>query len=84
MEEKILNILIDMQSEMKDMKSNINNINKRLEKLDILESNQEIMKNNMAKMMEYQIQLSSDFLKHKKDYNIKYKELDYRLTRLEA
>lgn len=40
--------------------------------------------NILMKILEEQIRMNEEFKKHLKDSNIKYKELDYRLTLLEA
>lgn len=43
-----------------------------------------IMKNNIAKILEVQNNMNENFKKHERQARIKYKEIDYRLARLEA
>lgn len=88
MEEKIYEILVEMQKDVKDLKSGQNRLEKgqaRLEERQTnLETNQEIMKNNISKILEEQINFNEKFKKHLKEANILYKGIDYRVTLLEA
>ncbi len=43
-----------------------------------------IMKNNIAKILEVQNNMNENFKRHQTQARIKYKEIDYRLARLEA
>ncbi len=102
MEQKIYNILIDMQKDIKDLKGGQSRLEKRQENLENnqksfeqnqnsliedvrdIREDQRIMKNNIAQILEKQIELNRRFEKHEKEANIRYKELDYRVTVLEA
>ena len=116
MEEKIYEILIEVQKDVKDLKSGQNRLEKgqarleerqtnlekmqvkleerqkNLEKMQVkleerqinLEANQEIMKNNISKILEEQINFNEKFKDHLKEANILYKGIDYRVTLLEA
>ena len=81
MEEKIYEILVEVQKDVKDLKkgqarleerqTNLEKMQVKLEERQInLETNQEIMKNNISKILE--------------EANILYKGIDYRVTLLEA
>ena len=81
MEEKIYEILVEVQKDVKDLKKG----QARLEERQInLETNQEIMKNNISKILEEQINFNEKFKNHLKEANILYKGVDYRVTLLEA
>lgn len=81
MEEKIYEILVEVQKDVKDLKKG----QARLEERQInLETNQEIMKNNISKILEEQINFNEKFKDHLKEANILYKGIDYRVTLLEA
>lgn len=109
MEEKIYEILVEVQKDVKDLKSGQNRLENGQEKLEKrqaklekrqarleerqskleerqinLEANQEIMKNNISKILEEQINFNEKFKNHQKEANIRYKEIDYRVTLLEA
>lgn len=102
MEEKIYEILVEVQKDVKDLKSGQNRLEKgqarleerqkNLEKMQVkleerqtnLEANQEIMKNNISKILEEQINFNEKFKDHLKEANILYKGIDYRVTLLEA
>ena len=71
MEEKIYEILVEVQKDVKDLKKG----QARLE---------EIMKNNISKILEEQINFNEKFKDHLKEANILYKGIDYRVTLLEA
>ncbi len=81
MEEKILEILLSIQKDVSDSKQDMKEV-----KGDIkgLKEDQRIMKNNIAQILEEQVRMNQEFKKHLKDSNIKYKELDYRVTLVEA
>ncbi len=87
MEEKILDILINMQKDMSKLKEDVSGLKEDVsmlkEKVNALEENSRIMKNNIAKILEQQIKMNENFEEHKKLNNLKHKEFDYRLTALE-
>lgn len=95
MEEKIYEILVEVQKDVKDLKkgqarleerqTNLEKMQVKLEERQInLETNQEIMKNNISKILEEQINFNEKFKDHLKETNILYKGIDYRVTLLEA
>ena len=95
MEEKIYEILAEVQKDVKDLKkgqarleerqTNLEKMQVKLEERQInLETNQEIMKNNISKILEEQINFNEKFKDHLKEANILYKGIDYRVTLLEA
>ena len=49
-----------------------------------LKEGQRIMKLNIATILEKQNEINDNFKKHEREANIRYKELDYRLSLLEA
>lgn len=95
MEEKIYEILVEVQKDVKDLKkgqarleerqTNLEKMQVKLEERQInLETNQEIMKNNISKILEEQINFNEKFKDHLKEANILCKGIDYRVTLLEA
>lgn len=95
MEEKIYEILVEVQKDVKDLKKGQARLEERqtnLEKMQVkleerqtnLETNQEIMKNNISKILEEQINFNEKFKDHLKEANILYKGIDYRVALLEA
>ena len=81
MEEKIYEILVEVQKDVKDLKKGQARLEERQTNL---ETNQEIMKNNISKILEEQINFNEKFKDHLKEANILYKGIDYRVTLLEA
>ena len=74
MEEKILSILLEIQQDVKVLKEDNKYIKGELS----------IMKNNIDKILEVQNDMNENFKKHQRQARIKYKEIDYRLAKLEA
>lgn len=95
MEEKILSILIEIQQDVKVLKEDVSGLKQDVSGLkqdvsSLKEDNKyikgelAIMKNNIAKILEVQNNMNENFKKHERQARIKYKEIDYRLARLEA
>lgn len=73
MEEKIVNILMDMQKDMKNVQVNIQGLNE----------NQKIMQENITKILEHQIKTNNNLKENIRENRIRYKEIDYRLSILD-
>ena len=88
MEEKILNILMSMQKDISELKGDVKGLKEDVSGLkgDVkeLKEGQRIMKLNLATILEKQNEMNENFKKHEREANIRYKELDYRLSLLEA
>ena len=74
MEEKIYEILVEVQKDVKDLK-------KGQARLEERQTNLEKMQ---VKLEERQINFNEKFKDHLKEANILYKGIDYRVTLLEA